>query len=302
MKANAQTTDNGTYYLVVTNNFGTVTTASATVTLTPTYFPIIDTAPVGTTLYPGGTLNLSVVAEGGGLKYQWVKASTPIAGATLATYTFPRVTTTNAGTYSVIVTNNSGAVTSAPVTVNILVPATNSYEAAIVADAPEAWYRLDDAPGSLLLHDTLGRHDGYYTNTSGSLPTLGTSGALASDTNKSVYFDGTSKAYGVVPFSPNLNTEEFAVEAWVRAFTAALERIPHGFLLPEAIFLIAGNDVSLWFAQALASEELKHHTLTEKDFAVVLLEKNALAKFVNVSSEAHLNHFSVIEAIFISHI
>ena len=89
---------------------------------------------------------------------------------------------------------------------------------------------------------------------------------------------------------------------WVRAFTAALERIPHGFLLPEAIFLIAGNDVSLWFAQALASEELKHHTLTEKDFAVVLLEKNALAKFVNVSSEAHLNHFSVIEAIFISHI
>ena len=244
VKANAQTTDNGTYYLVVTNNFGTVTTASATVTLTPTYFPIIDTAPVGTTLYPGGTLNLSVVAEGGGLKYQWVKASTPIAGATLATYTFPRVTTTNAGTYSVIVTNNSGAVTSAPVTVNILVPATNSYEAAIVADAPEAWYRLDDAPGSLLLHDTLGRHDGYYTNTSGSLPTLGTSGALASDTNKSVYFDGTSKAYGVVPFSPNLNTEEFAVEAWVRAFTAS------GTLVPVSSHSGSSKGYGIWTVPA----------------------------------------------------
>ena len=217
IKANAQASDNDTYYAVVTNNFGTVTSASATVNLTPTYPPTIDVQPAGTTLYPGGTLNLSVVAEGGGLKYQWKKGGAAIAGATAANYTLPSVTTNSGGVYSVLITNNSGSITGGPVTVTVVVPAANSYEAAIVADAPEAWYRLNESAGATVLHDSMGRHDGFYTNfTGGSLPSLGASGAIAGSSDTAVTFDGTSVAFGQVPYADALNSQQFAIEAWVK--------------------------------------------------------------------------------------
>lgn len=226
VKANAQTSDNSTYYVVVTNAFGTVTSGSAVVSLTPTFFPAIVTAPAGTTLYPGGTLNLSVVASGGGLKYQWKKGGTNLTAAISSSFVVPSVVLTNSGVYSVVITNNSGSITSTPVTVSVIVPATNTYDATIVADAPEAWFRLDDAPGSTLLHDSMGRHDGYYTNTSGTLPTLGVAGALVGNANTSVFFDGSSKAYGVVPYADTLNSENFTIEAWVKTPLTSGTEVP----------------------------------------------------------------------------
>jgi len=236
-KVNAQTSDSDNYYVIITNLFGNVTSASTSVTVNPAFAPTIITPPVARTLYPGATLNLSVVASGGGLKYQWKKGGVDILGATSATYQIPSVTTNNTGSYSVIVSNNISTVTGGPVTVTVLAPA-NGYESAIVADAPEAWYRLNETSGADMF-DSMGRHDGIYTNISGSPVTFGAAGAVVGSGDTAVTFDGTSMSYGVVPFSTRLNSPRFAIEAWVkttdvtgtRCAVSSRSAVPEGYWL-----------------------------------------------------------------------
>ena len=129
---------------------------------------------------------MAISATGGGLKYQWYKNASPIASATASSFTIKNVVATNAGSYSVSVTNVVNSPTSGPpAVITIPTPAAGSYEAAIVASAPEAWWRLDEPAGSTNMFDGMGRHDGIYTNADGSgpLPTLGVTGALVNDTN-----------------------------------------------------------------------------------------------------------------------
>jgi hypothetical protein len=109
------------------------------------------------------------------------------------------------------VTNSLGSASAGPVTIKVIVPATNTYEATIVADAPEAWWRLDEPIGSTTMVDAMGRHDGTYV---GSGITLGSAGAIvngAADTAAS--FDG-SESFGDVPYSSALNSTEFSIETW----------------------------------------------------------------------------------------
>jgi sulfatase modifying factor 1 len=69
--------------------------------------PVIVTQPVGGTLGSGGSLTLSVVASGSGLGYQWKKDGVAIGGATGASYVAKAE-----GSYTVVVSNVGGAVTS----------------------------------------------------------------------------------------------------------------------------------------------------------------------------------------------
>ena len=113
--------------------------------------------------------------------YQWYKNALPIASATASSFTIKNVVATNAGSYSVLVTNVVSSLTSGPpAVITIPSPAAGSYEAAIVASGPEAWWRLDEPVGSMIMFDGMGRHDGVYTNATGSGqgPTLGVPGAL----------------------------------------------------------------------------------------------------------------------------
>lgn len=62
----------------------------------------------------GGPVQFNVSATGTEvLKYQWRRNGASIKGATSATFSLPSVTTSNAGTYSVVVSNPSGSKTSA---------------------------------------------------------------------------------------------------------------------------------------------------------------------------------------------
>lgn len=218
-KPNALTTDSDGYYVIITNLQGSVTSAVASVTVNSAFAPSIVTPPVGRTLYPGASLNLSVVATGGGLKYQWKKGGADISGATASSYQIGSVTTNNSGSYSVVVSNNVNTASAGPVTVTVQAPA-NGYETAIVADAPEAWYRLNESSGTTLW-DSMGRHDGIYTNVSGSPVTFGAAGAIVGSADTAVTFDGTSISYGLVPFSTKLNGARFAIEAWVKTSDTA---------------------------------------------------------------------------------
>jgi hypothetical protein len=82
--------------------------------------PVITTDPVGTNMFEGRTLTLSVVASGLPFPtYQWYKDNLPITDATNATYTVASATTANSGQYYVVATNPAGSDTSATVTVTV---------------------------------------------------------------------------------------------------------------------------------------------------------------------------------------
>ncbi|HVV70837.1 MAG TPA: LamG-like jellyroll fold domain-containing protein, partial [Verrucomicrobiae bacterium] len=93
--------------------------------------------------------------------------------------------------------------------VTVVSPASGSYEEAVVNDAPEAWWRLDESSGATVMADALGRHDGTYFGT----PALGATG-VGPGGDAAATFDGAS--YGSVPFAPALNSAVFSIECWVK--------------------------------------------------------------------------------------
>ena len=203
--------DAGTYDVVITNIFGKVTSSPATITVQTPTMPVISKGPVGRTLYQGGTLDLTVAATGGGLQYQWQKDGTNLSGATTSAYVVNNVTGADAGNYQVSVTNLVGPALAGPVAVAVIVPVPGTYEDTIVKDGPEAWWRLDEAPGSTTMLDAMGRHDGTYV---GSGVTLGVGGVVSNGLqNTAASFDGTN-SFGDVPYSAALNTSEFTIEVW----------------------------------------------------------------------------------------
>lgn len=214
--------DAGSYDVIVSNGSGSVTSLPATVSVVQLTAPAITSPPSGRTVYPGGTLTLSVVATGGRLSYAWKKNTDPIPGATGATYTVGSVAPTDTGSYTVVVSNSAGTATSDPVTVTVASPAAGSYEASIVTDGPEAWWRLAET-GTGTLFDSLGRHDGVYV---GATVVPGGPGVLHSGTGKSATFDGTA-SYGRVPYSPILNAKtNWTVEAWAKTTDSGTELTP----------------------------------------------------------------------------
>jgi hypothetical protein len=217
-RTNAVLGDTGSYDLVVTNSFGEVLSIPVAVAINPVGgLPGITEDPQGRTTYAGGACTFKVGVIGGGLNYQWQHHETNITGANAATYNIPVVAITHAGDYRVIITNAAGAVTSAVATLLVRVPAPG-YEASIIADGAESWYRLDETSGTTMF-DALGRNDGTYN---GSY-LLGSGGALNDNTNTSVTFDGFT-AHGEVPFSPGLNANVFTIEAWVRTTNTFYEQ------------------------------------------------------------------------------
>jgi len=86
--------------------------------------PVITAQPSSVTVNSGGSASFSVTATGTDpLSYQWLFNTNAITGATNATYSLSSVTTAQAGTYSVTVTNSAGSVTSTGATLTVNTPA-----------------------------------------------------------------------------------------------------------------------------------------------------------------------------------
>ena len=119
--SNAQSSAAGSYVVSVSNDGGTVFSSPATLTVSVAV-PVITTQPTGSSVTTGGSFSLSVVATGSGLSYQWALNGTAISGATSATYTVSNAQTSNAGTYTVVVSNSAGSVTSSSATVSVSAP------------------------------------------------------------------------------------------------------------------------------------------------------------------------------------
>jgi hypothetical protein len=144
-----------------------ITRLYTTATGTP-LAPSIQLQPQATGVYSAGTAQLTVLADGSGpLSYQWqfngvnLSNGNGISGADMATLSVSNATAVSAGTYSVIVTNASGSVTSAPAALTVGT-VTSAYESALVALGPLAYYRLNETNGSVIANDYAGGFDGTY--------------------------------------------------------------------------------------------------------------------------------------------
>jgi hypothetical protein len=106
---NVQSSDIGTYYVVIgSNTCASLSATSTTAALNINTKPQILTAPVDQIKCEGDAMTLSVAASGTGLSYQWKRNGFDIPGATNTTYTVPSVTSANAGSYKVVVTGTCG--------------------------------------------------------------------------------------------------------------------------------------------------------------------------------------------------
>jgi len=106
--SNVSITDAATYTVVVggTSPCSPVTSQDAVLNINESV--AITVQPMATqTLCSGNTANFSVTTTGTGLSYQWKKGGTNIPGATSNTYSIPNVSTTDAATYTVVISGTS---------------------------------------------------------------------------------------------------------------------------------------------------------------------------------------------------
>jgi len=89
--------------------------------LTPVSAPQISSQPLSRTNIAGSTATFSVLATGTApLSYQWLKATNAIAQQRGSTLTLTNVSSADAASYSVIVSNAGGSVTSAPAILTVI--------------------------------------------------------------------------------------------------------------------------------------------------------------------------------------
>jgi len=88
-------------------------------------------------------------------------------------------------------------------------PSVSTYEQAVLADHPVAYWRLDDT-GSIA-HDELGMHDGNFS----SGVTTGVAGALVGDPDRATAFDGIVGEATTITGISFPNHSPFTLEVWV---------------------------------------------------------------------------------------
>jgi len=107
------------WQIVATNSAGSTTGPVWTFTTAASTAPTITGQPQNLTLSPGQNALFSVTASGGTLTYQWMKDGVAINGATGSTLSVSAVKVSDAGNYTVVVTNSAGSVTSNAATLQV---------------------------------------------------------------------------------------------------------------------------------------------------------------------------------------
>lgn len=112
------TGESATYWCVVSNPFGIATSMKANVQIGQG--PVIQIQPKDTKIGQFNSVSLEVGATGAApLAYQWFKDGVPLAGKTASSYTIENVLTTHAGSYTCLVSNQFGQVTSNPAVLTV---------------------------------------------------------------------------------------------------------------------------------------------------------------------------------------
>ena len=119
-----RTNDAGKYWVVITNLAGgTLPANSFTSVVSVVQGPSLLRQPASTTVVPGASATFTVEAAGDApLGYQWMRNGLPLAGANAPSFTLPSVTASDAGAYSVAVTNPGATVVSEAARLLVLSP------------------------------------------------------------------------------------------------------------------------------------------------------------------------------------
>lgn len=117
--ADSKSTDSAEYTVIATNIAGTITSSPATVLVYGV--PQVITPPQAKTIADRDGLTLAVTAaSSGAMTYQWQKDGVDVPGATSSTYTVDSVSPSDAGSYSVVLKNAAGSVTTSSVNVTVI--------------------------------------------------------------------------------------------------------------------------------------------------------------------------------------
>ncbi len=134
--ANVASTDGGSYSVVVADGGTSVPSSAATVTVqSGAGAPTITSQPAPQSVNAGATAVFSVTASGTRAPtYQWFRNGLAVSGATSATLTLAKVSTNDAGSYYVVITDSGYTVTSTAATLVVNVPA----DAPVITSQPQA--------------------------------------------------------------------------------------------------------------------------------------------------------------------
>lgn len=91
----------------------------------------------------------------------------------------------------------------------------SAYSAAVLADAPAAYYRLGETSGAVATDSSGNGHDGTYTNVG-----LKQQGSLTGDLDWAGLFNGSNSYVTIPNASWNFNATALSVEAWIRTTAA----------------------------------------------------------------------------------
>jgi uncharacterized protein YjdB len=183
----------GTATVSATVNGVTGTSATITVATTP---PVFSEKPVSLTLAVNDTATFSALGLGGSLSYQWDFDSNPIMGATNATLVLPNLALTNAGSYTVSVSNDLGS-TNASATLTVE-QAILKHRYSFISDASDsvggpAWNGL------------------VVTGVNLTVPTINNGLSLPGNTHGGFGYSG----YVSLPDGILTNTTSITIESWV---------------------------------------------------------------------------------------
>jgi hypothetical protein len=237
---NPVTTNNaGSYFVVITNNYGMITSAVVTLTVYsgPSFASVLPVSYTnqmvlfgGTnsngTIYAGSSPNFSVSAVGAlPLSYQWLTNGVAVGGATNTSFSITNCQLSSPTNFICVVSNEVGLATN--IWSAFYTPApTAPYPQAVLAGQPVAYWRLNEGPDNqagndgVICNDYNGGNNGIYTNIiDGILPGYDS----FTDPNETCVFFGaianSCDANNIMSpdfAAPGGSNQEFTVEAWVQ--------------------------------------------------------------------------------------
>ncbi len=165
--------------------------------------PFITVPPVDQTVTAGSNVTFSVVVTGSPpLNYQWQLNGVNLNGATSAVLTLTKVQPANVGNYSVVVTNSYGSTVSSNALLT-LAPGT----CAPIPSGLVGWW-----PGDGNTDDVASGDDGVLQGGVTYAPGI---------VGRAFRFDGVGQAVSVGN-PPNLQLQNFTIEAWIQRGSATL--------------------------------------------------------------------------------
>jgi hypothetical protein len=178
--------------------------------------PSITTQPAATSAYAGNAVTFAVEAQGGTpLSYQWYRNSALVSGATNNTFVFTCDSTDNNASYSVVITNHYGSITSSAATLAV---STSYY----LSNSPVSITRNVGSKAAFLVQMG-GALPIYYQWYNGSTPISGATNQTLWLNNVQLTNDGsTYYAQMTSPFGSPISSSPATLNVIARPATAAL--------------------------------------------------------------------------------